>query len=180
MTVERPLVHRRTGAERIGPLPDSAAATLREFWEWACSDVLNNTLRGLLAEWLVGQALGVVEGRFRTEQLKGVIRKLESFGRRVVGVAKSSLLTKDEITTLSDAKVASSVDSGAGDGLQLRPLALKRAHPPTPRLEVDFEDTKESGLFLGRVLHGLANLSGHSLRRNPHWREPSPCATPLP
>ena len=67
MTVERPLVHRRTGAERIGPLPDSAAATLREFWEWACSDVLNNTLRGLLAEWLVGQALGVVEGRFRTE-----------------------------------------------------------------------------------------------------------------
>ena len=37
-------------------------ATVGDFWIWAFSDVLSNTARGVLAEFLVGSALGVVDG----------------------------------------------------------------------------------------------------------------------
>ena len=33
--------------------------TLGDFWSWAFSDVMMNTTRGVYAEWLVAQALGV-------------------------------------------------------------------------------------------------------------------------
>lgn len=32
---------------------------LNDFWSWSSSDLLNNTLRGALAEFIVGSALGV-------------------------------------------------------------------------------------------------------------------------
>jgi len=32
------------------------------FWQWSCSNLLGNTLRGQLAEYIVGLALGCVEG----------------------------------------------------------------------------------------------------------------------
>ena len=31
---------------------------LQDFWRWSCSDLLNNTQRGILAEFLVHSALG--------------------------------------------------------------------------------------------------------------------------
>ena len=34
---------------------------LSDFWQWAYSDVMNNRNRSILAEWLVGSALGVVD-----------------------------------------------------------------------------------------------------------------------
>jgi hypothetical protein len=34
---------------------------LGDFWQWAYSDVMNNRNRSILAEWLVGSALGVVD-----------------------------------------------------------------------------------------------------------------------
>jgi len=37
------------------PLPFS----IQEFWAWNCSDLLNNTLRGALAEFIVAKALGI-------------------------------------------------------------------------------------------------------------------------
>lgn len=37
------------------------------FWRWAYSQTLDNTLRGVLAEYIVGLALGVVDGLARTE-----------------------------------------------------------------------------------------------------------------
>ena len=40
----------------------AVGATVGDFWAWAFSDVLSNTARGVLAEFLVGSALGVVEG----------------------------------------------------------------------------------------------------------------------
>lgn len=32
--------------------------TVRDFWSWACSDLVGNSLRGLIAEYLVASAVG--------------------------------------------------------------------------------------------------------------------------
>jgi hypothetical protein len=39
-----------------------AGATIGDFWAWAYSDLMINTTRGVFAEYLVGNALGVVDG----------------------------------------------------------------------------------------------------------------------
>ncbi|ANS66763.1 hypothetical protein SLINC_4539 [Streptomyces lincolnensis] len=48
----------RANGETVGRLGD--------FWSWACSDLANNTMRGVLAEYLVATALGAAIGT-RTE-----------------------------------------------------------------------------------------------------------------
>ena len=49
------------------PIPGSMGGqTVGEFWAWAYSNILTNITRGLYAEFLVGTALGAVEGT-RTE-----------------------------------------------------------------------------------------------------------------
>lgn len=35
--------------------------SLEEFWQWAYSDIIGNTLRGILAEYIVAKALGLTE-----------------------------------------------------------------------------------------------------------------------
>jgi hypothetical protein len=54
---DEPLTYR--GAE--------VGATLRDFWSWACSDLISNAMRGVLAEYVVGVALGCVAGSTRLE-----------------------------------------------------------------------------------------------------------------
>ncbi len=45
------------------PIPGVVGAhTAGHFWAWAYSNILTNNLRGVFAEFLVGTALGVVEG----------------------------------------------------------------------------------------------------------------------
>ena len=60
------LLNRKTGEEpfRIDYL--ELNAKLGEFWQWSCSNLLGNTLRGHLAEYIVGLALGCV-GKVRQE-----------------------------------------------------------------------------------------------------------------
>lgn len=41
--------------------------TVSDFWAWAGSDLLDNALRGQLAEFIVGSALGCIDGKFRRE-----------------------------------------------------------------------------------------------------------------
>ena len=49
------------------PIPGVVGGrTVGDFWAWAYSNILTNNLRGVFAEFLVGTALGVVEGT-RTE-----------------------------------------------------------------------------------------------------------------
>ena len=52
---------RKTGAERFvdngNPLPFS----LLDFWQWMGSDLIGNTFRGIVAEYLVAQALGIAD-----------------------------------------------------------------------------------------------------------------------
>lgn len=40
------------------PLP----FTLLDFWRWSCSDLISNATRGILAEYIIAQALGVAKG----------------------------------------------------------------------------------------------------------------------
>lgn len=53
---------RRSGTERLmnGDYP-VADARLSDFWSWSSSDLLSNALRGTLAEFIVGTALGCID-----------------------------------------------------------------------------------------------------------------------
>ena len=51
----------RTGDEPIGGTDPEAGLTLLDFWKWSASDVLSNAPRGVLAEFLVGHALGAID-----------------------------------------------------------------------------------------------------------------------
>jgi hypothetical protein len=56
-----------SGAEPIQDEDGVARGDLLGFWQWAYSQTLDNTLRGVLAEYIVGLALGVVDGTVRSE-----------------------------------------------------------------------------------------------------------------
>lgn len=56
----------KTGEEKFEVAGTSLPITLLEFWQWSQSDLLNNTLRGVLAEFIVAKALGV-EDKCRIE-----------------------------------------------------------------------------------------------------------------
>ncbi|MFD3412105.1 hypothetical protein [Streptomyces cyaneofuscatus] len=58
-------IARRSGDELI-QADGRTVGKLADFWSWACSDLTNNTMRGVLAEYLVATALGAATGT-RTE-----------------------------------------------------------------------------------------------------------------
>ncbi|RNI32244.1 hypothetical protein EFA69_02645 [Rufibacter immobilis] len=57
--LSQPLISIKTGQEAF--TKDSRCTTFRllDFWQWSMSDLLNNTSRGRLAEYIVATALGV-------------------------------------------------------------------------------------------------------------------------
>jgi hypothetical protein len=57
----------KSGAEPVLDEDGVGRGDLLGFWRWAYSQTLDNTLRGVLAEYLVGLALGVVGGSTRNE-----------------------------------------------------------------------------------------------------------------
>ncbi|BCJ32304.1 hypothetical protein [Actinocatenispora sera] len=71
MTIEFDLgivpISPRTGTEPIMGADGPTGATLADFWSWSSSDLLGNSLRGVFAEYLVGRALGCVDGAARRE-----------------------------------------------------------------------------------------------------------------
>ncbi|MGC4935943.1 hypothetical protein ACLQ3C_19935 [Gordonia sp. DT30] len=60
-------IGRRAGSESFTNNNAVSRHTLGDFWSWAASDLVSNTLRGQLAEYIVGMALGCVDGRIRRE-----------------------------------------------------------------------------------------------------------------
>ena len=52
-------VERKTGHERFRANGSDRDLDLLGFWQWSMSDLVNNTTRGVLAEYIVAQALGV-------------------------------------------------------------------------------------------------------------------------
>jgi hypothetical protein len=55
-------VTRRTGKEPFHNDGTPLSIDLLSFWQWSASDLVNNTLRGVLAEYVVASAIGVAEG----------------------------------------------------------------------------------------------------------------------
>lgn len=53
---------RRQGDEKFHDAERLLGFDLKDFWQWSASDVISNTTRGILAEYLVSQAVGVAEG----------------------------------------------------------------------------------------------------------------------
>ncbi len=52
---------RKTGTEPLTTGGKDAGFSLLQYWQWSASDVLGNTTRGCLAEYIVATALGVVD-----------------------------------------------------------------------------------------------------------------------
>ena len=50
--------HKRSPDEPLRNMRGQASATLLDFWRWASSDLLDNTVRGQFAEFIVARALG--------------------------------------------------------------------------------------------------------------------------
>ncbi|MDI3409347.1 hypothetical protein [Streptomyces cavernicola] len=61
-----PLDITRRSADEPIRINGDTIGKLGAFWSWACSDLANNTMRGILAEYLVATALGAETGT-RTE-----------------------------------------------------------------------------------------------------------------
>jgi hypothetical protein len=58
---------RRTGTEVFRAGEEPIGFDLLSFWQWSASDVVSNATRGVLAEYLVAQALGIADGGVREE-----------------------------------------------------------------------------------------------------------------
>ena len=54
------VVSRKTGEENFRAEGKPLDNKLFGFWQWACSDLSSNTMRGILAEYIVASALGIV------------------------------------------------------------------------------------------------------------------------
>ena len=57
----------KSGDEPFVQQGQSIGSDLRQFWRWACSDLIGNAQRGVLAEYIVGLALGCVADGVRVE-----------------------------------------------------------------------------------------------------------------
>jgi hypothetical protein len=53
---------RKTGLEKFWDGDRECEFDLLDFWRWSVSDLVSNTWRGVVAEYIVAQALGVAEG----------------------------------------------------------------------------------------------------------------------
>lgn len=56
------MAERKTGDESFHIDGQLLAANVLSFWQWSASDLITNTTRGRLAEYLVAYALGVADG----------------------------------------------------------------------------------------------------------------------
>jgi hypothetical protein len=56
---------RRSGVERFHHGREAQGFDLLSFWQWSASDLVSDTLRGVLAEYLVAQAMGVANTGIR-------------------------------------------------------------------------------------------------------------------
>ena len=67
MPLPVPEQHRKTGSEPLVDGSERIGPNVQDYWRWAHSDLLMNTERGVLAEYLVAHALGIEKEGFRDE-----------------------------------------------------------------------------------------------------------------
>lgn len=58
MTLARLVASRKTGSEPLRRGATPLGVTLLDFWRWSVSDLVDNTQRGVLAEFIVATAIG--------------------------------------------------------------------------------------------------------------------------
>lgn len=58
---------RKTGNEAITDKGYEIGLNLLDFWQWSFSDIVNNTTRGVLAEFIVASALGIQKDKVRRD-----------------------------------------------------------------------------------------------------------------
>lgn len=68
MSLDRLVVTPKTGREKFRLDAQDLDFDLLSFWRWSASDLLSNTTRGVLAEYLVARALGVQPDGVRSER----------------------------------------------------------------------------------------------------------------
>ena len=66
-------VKRKTGDESFRDGDRFFGFTVLDFWKWSGSDLLSNAARGVLAEFLVAQAIGVTDSLRVEWDAKGLI-----------------------------------------------------------------------------------------------------------
>ena len=64
--IDTPIVTVKTGNETFLENGKNGKISLSDFWQWSASDLLNNAMRGVLAEFIVGTALEC-KSEFRVE-----------------------------------------------------------------------------------------------------------------
>lgn len=65
--IDGPAPTPKTGEEVFTSRGQAIGTPLHAFWSWACSDLVSNAMRGVLAEYIVGLALDCLDGRTRLE-----------------------------------------------------------------------------------------------------------------
>jgi hypothetical protein len=63
----RIIAKRKTGREPLTSGSTALGVELADFWAWSSSDLLGNTQRGILAEFIVARALGIATDGVREE-----------------------------------------------------------------------------------------------------------------
>lgn len=57
----------RQGGESFSDGTSELGFSVADFWRWSASDLLSNTMRGILAEYIVARALGIADDSVRVE-----------------------------------------------------------------------------------------------------------------
>lgn len=66
MAIPLPKIVQYSGSEPFSAGEQNLPFAVADFWRWSCTDLLNNRMRGVLAEFIVSRALGF-SGGHRTE-----------------------------------------------------------------------------------------------------------------
>lgn len=102
MGLGRKLADRKTGAEVFTAGAEKLGFDLQDFWRWSASDILSNATRGILAEYLVARALGIlVEEGVRDEWAAYDLTTPEGFKVEVKSAAYLQSWYQDRLSRIS-------------------------------------------------------------------------------
>lgn len=110
---------RKTGRERLVDGPADLGVTLSDFWGWSASDLVSNTLRGVLAEFIVARAVGIDTGGVREEWAAFDLRTPEGITIEVKSAAYLQSWHQKKLSSISfrtPKTVRWDADTGAYDG----------------------------------------------------------------
>src|SRR5690349_5445525 len=92
---------RRTGAEKFRAGTSDLGFDLLSFWQWSCSDLLSNTTRGVVAEFLVARALDVAADGVRHEWAAYDLETKEGVTVEVKSAAYLQRWRQDQLSRIS-------------------------------------------------------------------------------